>query len=153
MKNQLDDIEVLSKLLDSKFKGPFGFRFGFDGIIGLIPGVGDFITSILSGYIVLRAVLLGYPVSVILRMLFNVLVDSFLQSIPVLGNIFDFFVKSNQRNFKLMKAYDASPVQTEKRSLYLTLALGAIVMLLILSMSLLMLFIAYKILVFIVGLV
>ena len=98
------DIVVLSKILDSQFKTPWGFRFGLDGLLGLIPGVGDFSTSALSLYIVFRAVQLGLPSTTLLLMLKNLAIENLVQAIPFLGNIFDFFWKANIRNLKLIQA-------------------------------------------------
>jgi len=117
MKNNIQDLEVLSNLLDTRFKGPFGFRFGLDGLIGLIPGFGDIITNFMGGYIILRAIHMGYPASVILRMLTNIFIDTAFQSLPLVGNILDFFIKSNRRNYKIIKEYEDSPAFTKQRSL------------------------------------
>lgn len=115
---QLQEIATLADWLDTRFKGPGGFRFGLDGIIGLIPGVGDLVTNLCSAYIIVRATQWNYPLSVILRMVLNFLIDNVLDSIPFLGAIFDFFFKANTANLKLMRAYAADPVTTRRRSLF-----------------------------------
>jgi hypothetical protein len=109
------DIEALSDLMDTKFKF-LGIRFGLDGIIGLVPVVGDIATSGVSFYIVLRAFIMGFPLIVIIRMLINVFIDFVFGAVPILGNIFDFFWKANTSNVAIMKAYSTSPDRTKKRS-------------------------------------
>jgi hypothetical protein len=104
-KNDIKDLELISKWLDTKFQGPFGIKFGFDGIIGLIPGFGDLITTGLGSYILIRANNLNIPKIIILRMAFNIVVDQLLGMIPILGDIFDFVWKSNDMNYKLVTKY------------------------------------------------
>jgi hypothetical protein len=113
---RLREIEWIADWLDTRFKGPGGFRFGLDGLLGLIPGFGDVVTNIASGYIILRAAQWNYPGSVIAHMILNFLIDNLLDSIPFLGFIFDFFFKSNQRNLKIMRAYTLEPERTRKSS-------------------------------------
>ncbi len=109
-------VRRLAELLDSEFKLPFGWRIGWDGILGLIPGFGDTATSMVSFYILYRAAMLGCPPSVILRMGLNVLIDNLLDVIPILGNIFDFIWKSNLKNVQLMEEYLAQPHATVRTS-------------------------------------
>lgn len=104
-KNDIKDIELISKWLDTKFTGPFGIRFGFDGIIGLIPGIGDLITTGLGSYILIRANNLNVPKIIIVRMTVNIVIDQLLGMIPIIGDIFDFVWKSNEMNYKLVTEY------------------------------------------------
>lgn len=124
----MKDIEALSALMDSRFK-IFGVRIGLDGIIGLIPVVGDVATSAISIYIVFRALSMGFPFVVILQMLFNVLIDFVVGAVPFLGNIFDFFWRANEKNINLIKQYHGAPLQTKKRSNLLLLSFVSIVLL------------------------
>lgn len=100
----LRQLRALARLLDSSIPLPGGFRIGLDGLIGLIPGVGDAIGASLSGYIILRAAQLGASWPTLLRMTGNVLVDGLIGLIPILGDIFDFAWKANQRNLVLLEA-------------------------------------------------
>lgn len=104
-KIDIRDLELISKWLDTKFQGPFGIKFGFDGLIGLIPGFGDLITTGLGSYILIRATNFNTPKIVIVRMAFNIVVDQLLGMIPILGDIFDFVWKSNEMNYKLVTKY------------------------------------------------
>lgn len=105
------DLRELAHFLDAKFEGPFRWRFGWDGILGFIPGIGDLITNCFSFYIVLRAAIFGCPPSVLARMGLNILIDNLLDAIPVLGNFFDFMWKSNLMNMVLLESYLQNPRQ------------------------------------------
>ncbi|MEZ5582560.1 MAG: DUF4112 domain-containing protein [Candidatus Competibacteraceae bacterium] len=69
--------------------GMGGYRVGADGLIGLIPGIGDAFGAVLSTYILGEAARLGVPKSVLLRMLFNIVIESIIGLIPFAGDIFD----------------------------------------------------------------
>jgi hypothetical protein len=109
MNKALQQARTLSVLLDSKFRLPGGFRIGLDGIIGLIPGVGDAITSLLSLYILFLGVQVGCSPALLGRMAFNIAFDTALTAVPIFGNVADFFWKSNNKNFALIEAYVANP--------------------------------------------
>jgi NADH:ubiquinone oxidoreductase subunit 5 (subunit L)/multisubunit Na+/H+ antiporter MnhA subunit len=104
--DSLRNIKALSKLMDAQFKIPgTSIRFGLDGIIGLVPGVGDFISFLISGYIVSIAVNKGASGFVLARMLLNIVVDALVGAIPILGDIFDVVYKANQRNMQLLQEH------------------------------------------------
>ena len=101
---QIARLETLARVLDDVFRVPgTGIRFGLDGVVGLIPGVGDAVTGALAAYLAVRARDLGLPASVILRMAANVGIDLAVGSIPVAGDLFDVGFKANRRNVELMK--------------------------------------------------
>lgn len=103
---KLEEVRSLSRLLDSKFRLPgTQFSFGIDPIIGLIPGIGDLIGFGLSGYIVLKARRLGASGMVMVRMLLNIAIDMIIGAIPLLGSIFDFAFKANNKNVKLLEKH------------------------------------------------
>lgn len=105
-RGQRDDIDKLAKLLDTQFRLPgTGFRFGLDTVIGLVPGVGDALTGGLGLYIVHRARQEGAPGHLVLRMVGNLLVDTVLGSIPLVGDIFDFAFKANRKNAQLLQRH------------------------------------------------
>lgn len=116
------DLQNLARLLDAKFRLPGGFRIGWDAILGFIPGIGDFVTNVLSLYIIARAATLGCSPAVILRMGGNVLLDNLFDLVPVLGNFFDIFWKSNLKNIDLIEKYQSSPDQTTLRSKILVIS-------------------------------
>lgn len=108
---------TLARVLDSAFSIPgTRIRFGLDPILGLIPGGGDVAGAALSGYIVLIAARLGAPPAVLGRMLLNVLIDTVVGSVPLLGDLFDVAWKSNLRNVALLERYAERPVAVERRS-------------------------------------
>lgn len=95
--------------MDSKFIGPFGIRFGLDGIIGLIPFVGDFIGSAISLYIMIQAGSMGCSPAVLVRMGLNLLIENVIEMIPFAGNVFDFFWKANNKNIALLESHTLNP--------------------------------------------
>jgi hypothetical protein len=97
-------VRQLVNLLDTAFELPIvGWRIGLDPIIGLIPGVGDAITTVISLYIVVSALKLGAPRIVVARMLVNVLIDALLGAVPIVGDVFDLWFKANARNLALFE--------------------------------------------------
>ena len=101
---QIARLETLARVLDDVFRVPgTRIRFGLDGIVGLIPGVGDAATGALAAYLAVRAWDLGLPAGVILRMAANVGIDLAVGSIPVAGDLFDVGFKANRRNVELIK--------------------------------------------------
>lgn len=126
--NSREQIKRLSQLLDSKFQLPFGWRIGWDGILGFIPGIGDILTNIVSFYIVYQAAMLGCPPSVILRMAINILIDNVIDAVPIIGNIFDFMWKANNRNVALLETYLNNPHHATRASrLFVILTLCLVV--------------------------
>jgi hypothetical protein len=103
---QLVQLEWLADLLDSRFILPgTNIRFGLDGVIGLVPVVGDIISALISFYLISRAAELGLSPWVKTRMVWNVALDTVVGAIPVLGDAFDVSFKSNRRNIALAKRY------------------------------------------------
>jgi hypothetical protein len=112
-------LRTLAVALDSQFRLPGGFRFGLDGIIGLIPGIGSIITTFIAGYILIASHHLGAPWVVLLRMGVNIVADNFIGSIPGFGWILDFFYKSNLKNIALLESYLERPEPVRKQSFLL----------------------------------
>jgi C4-dicarboxylate transporter len=99
-------IDRLARVLDSAFVVPgTSIRFGFDALIGIVPGIGDAITTALSAYIVYEAHRLGAPKHMILRMIANVAFDTMITAIPVAGNIADVFFRANRKNIALLRGW------------------------------------------------
>jgi hypothetical protein len=96
-------LERLAKLLDSEFRVPgTRFRFGLDGLMGLVPGVGDAAGLAISSYIVLEAWRLGAPPPILMRMIANLMLDSAVGAVPIAGDLFDMAWKANKRNMNLL---------------------------------------------------
>lgn len=97
-------LDRLSWLMDDLIRVPgLGWRFGLDALIGLIPGFGDTATSLVSFYILVAAVRYRVPKITILRMALNLALDYVLGSLPFVGDLFDAWWKSNQKNVALLK--------------------------------------------------
>ena len=99
-------IEALEQLLERSFVVPGINRpVGLDAIVGLVPVLGDAITAAMGAYLVWEASNLGRPRWKIGRMAGNVAFDTALGAIPVAGDAFDFFFRSNSRNLRIVKRH------------------------------------------------
>jgi hypothetical protein len=99
-----ESLESLSRYLDDWIKIPIvGWRFGLDALIGLVPNVGDTLTSFASFYILIAGVRYGVPKVTLLRMAFNIGLDYVVGAIPFLGDAFDFVWKANKQNMNLIR--------------------------------------------------
>lgn len=118
--NHLEILRVLSRYMDTVFEVPgLGWRFGLDPIIGLLPVVGDVVSSAVSLYILAVAQQYNIPQSTKLRMGLNIAVDYVVGAIPLLGNFFDFAWKANDLNLKLLeRSIAAGARQRTKQSLW-----------------------------------
>jgi len=93
----------IAKLMDSEFRVPIiGLRFGADALLGLVPGIGDALSGLIGVYLIYEAHRLGIPRSALLRMIANVAFDTAVGTIPVAGDIWDFFFRSNDRNMQIL---------------------------------------------------
>ena len=96
-------LERFAELMDSQFPIPFTpFRIGVDGILGLVPGVGDAASAALGVYLLGEAVSLQVRKRTIVRMVINTGADAVLGSVPLIGDLFDFAFKSNAMNARLI---------------------------------------------------
>ena len=97
-------LERLSWLMDDLFRVPvLGWRFGLDALIGLIPGLGDTTTSLVSFYILVAAVRYRVPKITLLRMGLNIGIDYLIGALPVVGDVADAWWKSNKMNVELLR--------------------------------------------------
>ncbi|MBS0263924.1 MAG: DUF4112 domain-containing protein [Planctomycetes bacterium] len=93
-----------------------GVRFGFDALLGLIPGLGDTLSSLVSLYILKAASAAGVPRITLLRMAANIGIDMICGSIPVLGDVFDVFWKANIKNVELLARHTQATPAEERRA-------------------------------------
>jgi NAD/NADP transhydrogenase beta subunit len=110
-RTRVEAMRRLSELLDSAFRVPgTKFRFGWDPLLGLVPGIGDAVTALFACALLVQAFQMRIPKIVQVRMLLNVLIDVLVGSIPFVGDLFDFAWKSNAMNLKLIErhAYEVS---------------------------------------------
>ena len=130
---QIDDsLRRLSWLMDDLIRVPgLGWRFGLDALVGLIPGFGDTATSLVSLYVLVSAVRYGVPKVTLLRMGLNIGIDYVVGSFPLVGDVFDAWWKSNQRNVDLLsKRATVSATEARKGKLSDWLFVGFIIVLL-----------------------
>ena len=131
---RLASLRQISRLLDSAFEVPgTSWRFGLDPIVGLIPGIGDFLPPLFTVAILVQAWQLGVPKVVQGRMLINVALDTLVGAVPLVGDLFDFAWKANNLNMELIErhAYEgrrASPGDWAFVSLMIVLVLALAVL-------------------------
>jgi hypothetical protein len=98
-----ENLDLLSHVLDDWFRIPgTSIRVGIDGIVGLIPGVGDLLGGLASCIIVLAAWFRGVPTITVARMVVNIAIEVFVGAVPFFGDLFDIAWKANRRNYKLL---------------------------------------------------
>jgi Domain of unknown function (DUF4112) len=102
----LKRVQRIARIMDTAIRIPgTKIRFGADSIIGLVPGAGDLITLGISAYTLMLASQMGAPKPLLAKMAANIAIDTGLGSIPVLGDIFDVYFKSNTRNLEMLTAW------------------------------------------------
>lgn len=101
MTPHLKTAQQLTELLESRFNVA-GYRFGLDPILGLVPGLGDAISLLLSLYLLWIAAQLKTPPEKINQMMANIAVDFFLGLVPLVGDVGDFLYKANSKNLAIL---------------------------------------------------
>jgi uncharacterized protein DUF4112 len=100
------DVERLVHLLDDLWEIPVvRWRFGLDALLGLIPGLGDLLSAILGGLIVVEGARRAVPRVILFRMVFNLIADYFVGLVPVAGDIGDVAFRANRRNLALLQRH------------------------------------------------
>ncbi|RYZ56418.1 MAG: DUF4112 domain-containing protein [Proteobacteria bacterium] len=131
-RSQLEFIKRLAYYLDSAIPIPgTKMRIGLDPIIGLIPGVGDAVTSLISTYIVLTAMQLKVSRWTLVRMVFNIVIESVVGIIPIVGDFFDAYWKSNERNRILLEKNMANPAAKSADMLFIIFTVLVLIAILI----------------------
>ena len=121
-------INRLSRLMDTAIPLPGGYRIGWDGIIGLVPGIGDIAGMLVSLYIVAGAKQSGASGATVIRMLLNVGIEALIGAVPIIGDFFDLAFKANIRNMKILNRQLDQPTaiaQESQRNLWVTAILAA----------------------------
>ena len=124
----------LADLLDQRFTIPgTSIRIGLDPIIGLIPGIGDTLANLTGSTILLLGAQFGLPKVVLLRMALNVAANTLIGAIPVLGDVFSIWFRSNVRNAQLLEDYAAGERQSTRPGdwFFVAAVIGALILLLI----------------------
>ena len=125
----------LARVLDEAIRIPgTNIRIGLDAILGLIPGGGDVAGGLFSAIIMLQAARMGAPTAVLARMLGNVVVDTAVGSIPLIGDLFDFVWRANSKNVRLLESWRERPTGTQRASKFAVAGfLTALVLLIVLA--------------------
>jgi hypothetical protein len=131
--DRIHQLRSVARLLDESIPLPGGFRIGLDPVIGLVPGLGDVISGAFAFIVIVQAVGLRAPVSILIRMLWNVLVDTLIGSIPIAGDLFDAAYKANTRNVELLSRYHVDPSTTHRTSRLLVFTVSMLLLLLLLA--------------------
>ena len=99
-----ENLDLLSRVLDTWFRLPgTDIRFGLDGIIGFVPGIGDLLSGAASCIIVVAAYFRGVPMVTVARMAANLAIEVVIGAVPFLGNLFDIGWRANRRNYALLE--------------------------------------------------
>jgi hypothetical protein len=105
-----ENLDLLAHLLDDWFRIPgTSVRFGLDGIIGLVPGLGDILAGLASCILIIAAWFRGVPYVTLARMGVNLAIDVLVGAIPIFGDAFDIAWKANRRNYDLMTRHLRQP--------------------------------------------
>lgn len=113
---RIERLDRLAMLLDTAFVLPgTNIRFGADALIGLVPGVGDGITTALAAYIVYEAHRLGVPRRVLIRMIGNVAIDGLAGAVPLFGDLFDVAFRANRRNVRILREHFGLDVEGQAK--------------------------------------
>ncbi len=134
----------LARLLDRAVTVPgTNFGVGLDGVIGLVPGLGDAAGGALSLYVLYLGYRAGAPASVLVRMAANVALDVVVGGVPLLGDLFDLGFKANLRNVSLLERSLSDPQRAQRAgrlilgalALFLVLVLAGVIALVVLAVS------------------
>ncbi len=110
-------VDRLAHVMDEAVRVPgTQRRVGVDGLVGMVPGIGDAATFGVAGLIVVEGVRLGARGSTIVRMLLNVALDALMGTVPVVGWLSDFVFKANSRNVALLRRHALDPDRTRAQS-------------------------------------
>lgn len=127
----------LALIMDNLLRLPgTQFRFGLDPLIGLIPGLGDTGSTLISAMALITAARRGLPKILLARMSLNILINEAVGIIPILGDAFSFWFKSNARNYDLLRQHTAAPrSSTASDWAFVALVLVALVLILVVSLA------------------
>jgi hypothetical protein len=123
-KAALPAVRAIAKIMDKAITLP-GTRvsFGLDALLGLLPGVGDTVSSVIGSYIIIVAHRLGAPATVLMRMVLNQGIDALVGIVPFAGDLLDLGFKSNVKNVQLLEQALADPRGARRASTWVVLGL------------------------------
>lgn len=106
IERSLSRLDRLAKLMDDQFELPVvKYRIGLDPLLGLIPGGGDWVTWIVSLYVLFEALLLRVPLKVLVGIGATVTTDLVLGYAPGVGDLADVVFKANRRSVRIVTEY------------------------------------------------
>jgi Domain of unknown function (DUF4112) len=122
---------LIAYLMDNAFRIPgTNIRFGLDPIIGLLPGMGDTLGGLVSALVLVQSVQLGLPRVVIARMALNVIINSVVGALPIVGDAFSFWFKSNARNHALLLKHAHSRTSTRGDWVFVSVVIAIVLLVL-----------------------
>lgn len=128
-----ENLEMLSHLLDDFIHIPgTPIRFGLDGIMGLVPGIGDVLGGLASTILIVAAWARGVPKVTLVRMVANLGIEVLIGAVPVLGDVFDIAWRANRRNYALLEGSLAEPAEVRRRSWIFFAGLCVVLLILVL---------------------
>ncbi len=104
MTDHLKNARLLATMMDSQFS-LFGIRFGLDALLGLVPGLGDFVSLLLASYLLWIGYQIGLPAKKMVQMIFNLGFDTLIGAVPLIGDIADVFFKANMKNLRILEEH------------------------------------------------
>lgn len=126
---QFDDpfVALVARLMDNAFTIPgTNVRFGLDPIIGLLVGYGDAATALTSLLMLMRSAKHGVPKIILAQMALNIVLNSSVGAVPIVGDAFSFWFKSNERNYTLLQKHAGTSAPTGSSWLFVLLLLAVI---------------------------
>ena len=133
---KVNNLRRLSHLLDNAIPIPgTGYRIGLDPILGLLPGGGDTVAGALGAYIIVEAAWMGLPRKVVGQMVGNILFDSLVGTVPVLGDLFDVGWKANVRNMALLEKHLHITSQNRKSDRLFLIGLTLLLVIIVLGFA------------------
>ena len=127
----------LALIMDNFLRVPgTNFRFGLDPLMGLLPGLGDTGSAMISAMALIAAARRGLPKILLARMSLNILINEAVGIVPILGDAFSFWFKSNARNYDLLRQHTAAPRRsTTSDWIFVAAVLGALLLILVVSLA------------------
>lgn len=121
---RLDRLRRLVWWLDEGIRVPgTRIRIGLDPILGLVPGLGDAVGALLGGSILVEALRRRVPQATLIRIVGNIILDTVVGAVPVIGDVFDWVWKSNRRNLQLLERHSIEPLKAQREDRLIVVSL------------------------------
>jgi hypothetical protein len=155
-KGSQQDREALAKLIalimDTMFRVPgTNVRFGLDPIVGLVPGLGNAVSAIVSSFVLLQSVRSGIPRIVLVRMALNVLINTTAGAVPIVGDLFSVWWKSNVRNYRLYQKHASDTATSTSNDWFFVIILISLILLGLLAVLALLVWVAVRVMQLLLG--